>query len=86
MAVLIPTKSPLVLTKAPPELPGFMAASVCIKDSMPFLLFNMLILLAFALTIPAVTVELRLNGLPTAKTHSPTLMESESLKVRCSKF
>ena len=27
---------------------------------------------AFALTMPAVTVEVRLNGFPTAKTHSPS--------------
>ena len=37
----------------------------------------MLIFRAFALTIPAVTVEVKLNGLPTAKTHSPTLSASE---------
>ena len=30
----------------------------------------------FALTMPAVTVLSRLNGLPTASTHSPTRMES----------
>ena len=28
MAVLIPTNSPLMVTKAPPELPGLMGASV----------------------------------------------------------
>ena len=33
----------------------------------------MLIFLDFALMIPAVTVELRLYGFPTANTHSPTL-------------
>ena len=33
---------------------------------------------ALALTIPAVTVEVRLNGLPTASTHSPTFNASES--------
>ena len=32
---------------------------------------------AFALTIPAVTVEVKLKGLPTAKTHSPTFSKSE---------
>ncbi len=31
----------------------------------------------FALTIPAVTVEVRSNGFPTAKTHCPTLTLSE---------
>ncbi|MNE37191.1 hypothetical protein D3C80_1310330 [compost metagenome] len=35
-----------------------------------------LIFLAFALTIPAVTVEVRLNGFPTASTHSPTRKSS----------
>ncbi len=33
MAVLMPTNSPLTFTKAPPELPGFTAASVCMKAS-----------------------------------------------------
>lgn len=33
--------------------------------------------LFLALTIPAVTVEVKLNGLPTAKTHSPTSKSSE---------
>ena len=37
---------------------------------------NILILRALALTIPAVTVEVRLNGFPTANTHSPTLKSS----------
>ena len=38
----------------------------------------MLMLRALALTMPAVTVDVRLNGLPTASTHSPTLSFSES--------
>ncbi|KJU82530.1 hypothetical protein MBAV_005276 [Candidatus Magnetobacterium bavaricum] len=33
MAVLIPTSSPLMLTRAPPELPGLMAASIWMKSS-----------------------------------------------------
>ena len=37
--------------------------------------------LAFAETIPAVTVEVRLYGFPTANTHSPTFTISESAKV-----
>ena len=36
-----------------------------------------LMLLAFALTIPAVTVEVKLNGLPTASTQSPISTSSE---------
>ena len=82
MAVLIPISSPFEFTSAPPELPGFTAASVCINDSMEDKLVigslsNMLISLPFAETIPAVTVDVKLNGLPTAKTHSPTFKSSE---------
>ena len=50
----MPTSSPLTLTKAPPELPGLMAASVWMKLSMVVLLWRER---AFALTMPAVTVE-----------------------------
>src|SRR5690606_36214382 len=78
MAVLIPIRSPLVLTRAPPLFPGFTAASVCMKD-WPLVGERAL---ALALTIPAVTVEVRLKGLPTAKTHSPILVLSESPKAR----
>jgi hypothetical protein len=38
----------------------------------------MFIFLALALTIPAVTVDARLNGFPTATTHSPISMVSLS--------
>ena len=75
MAALIPISFPSVLTSAPPEFPGFIAASVCIKDVKVFLLFLSLRIfkfLAFAETIPAVTVLVRLKGLPTANTHCPT--------------
>ena len=77
MAVLIPTSSPLVFTSAPPLLPGLMAASVCMNDSIVCFPCRISIVLPFALTIPAVTVVVRLNGLPTASTHSPTRRESE---------
>ena len=70
IAVFIPTKSPSVFTKAPPELPGFIAASVWIKASIPPS-FKILISLDLALIIPAVTVEFKLNGFPTASTHCP---------------
>ena len=67
-------------TKAPPLFPGLTAASVCIKDSsgktFSFLL-KILMFLALALTIPAVTVEVKLKGLPTASTQSPNLTSSE---------
>jgi hypothetical protein len=36
---------------------------------------------AFAETIPAVTVDVKLYGFPTAKTHSPIFTESEFPKV-----
>ena len=39
-------------------------------------LLRRFIFLAFAETIPAVTVEVKLNGLPTAKTHSPIAKSS----------
>ena len=71
---LMPTSSPRVFTSAPPELPGLMAASVWMKLSMPLALAPSP--RDFALTIPAVTVLLRLYGLPTASTHSPTFRSS----------
>ena len=70
---MIPTSSPRVFTSAPPEFPLLIEASVCINDSTPFAPKER----ALALTIPAVTVLLRLKGLPTASTHSPTLRSSE---------
>ena len=71
--VLIPIKSPRVFTKAPPLFPGFTAASVWMKDWIPLVPRS----LALAETIPAVTVEVKLYGFPTARTHSPTFTESE---------
>ena len=73
---LIPTNSPFAFTSAPPLLPWLIAASVWMNDSIPLLYTPNE--RAFALTIPAVTVEFRLNGLPTANTHSPTFKASES--------
>ena len=91
MAVFIPTNSPSTFTKAPPLLPGFTAASVCIKDSIAVLfcfcpcacpsLPIKFIFLLFAETIPAVTVDSKLKGLPTAITHSPIKTESELAKL-----
>ena len=76
----MPTSSPEVFTNAPPLLPGLTAASVWINDSIPSRLLGESIprLRDFALTMPAVTVELSWNGLPTARTHSPTCNLSES--------
>ena len=62
--------SPRVLTSAPPELPGLMAASVWIKLSM--LLAPAPRVRAFAEIIPAVTVDVKLKGFPIASTHSPS--------------
>ena len=78
----MPTNSPCVLTSAPPELPWLMAASVWINDSIGLPPNER----ALALTIPAVTVELRLKGLPTANTHSPTFSLSESPIGRVGRF
>ena len=63
-----PISSPRVFTKAPPEFPGLMAASVCIKLSTPLAPKER----ALAEMIPAVTVLFRPKGLPTAIHHSPT--------------
>ena len=67
----------MVFTNAPPEFPGFTAASVCIKDC----LLSPDKSLDLALIIPAVTVEVKLKGFPTAKTHSPIFAVSLSPKV-----
>ena len=50
-----------------------MKASICRL----FLSLNIPIFLAFALTIPAVTVDLNSKGEPTARTHSPISTLSE---------
>ena len=63
MAVLMPISSPRRLSRAPPELPELMAASVWMKFSR----FSMLRpLRPRALTMPEVTVWPRPNGLPMA--------------------
>ena len=36
MAVLIPTTSPFILISGPPELPGLIAASVCITSGIEY--------------------------------------------------
>jgi len=69
MAVLIPTSKPLASTSAPPELPGLMAASVCMKFSK---VDRPNWLRPRALTMPEVTVCPTPKGLPMASTESPT--------------
>ena len=63
IAVLMPTSSPVLLTRAPPELPGLTAASVCMNDSIwipPLFLSrgSCAIERPLALTMPAVMVDL----------------------------
>ena len=58
---VIPTNSPFSLINAPPEFPGFTAASVCMSSRYGFPVFLLL-----ALTIPDVTVKPSPNGLPIA--------------------
>src|SRR5438552_1689451 len=58
IAVLMPMTSPCMFTRGPPELPGLMAASVWRKSSNgPWPICR-----AFALMMPAVTVDWRPNG------------------------
>ena len=65
------------MTKAPPEFPGLIEASVCIKFSYASMPKPDL---PRALTIPDVTVCPIPKGLPIATTKSPTLNFSESEK------
>ena len=74
MAVLTPTTWPSMLKIGPPELPGLIGASSCRKlsngpapRSRPR-----------AETMPAVTEPPRPNGLPAARTQSPTSTWRES--------
>ena len=77
IAVLMPITSPNSLSSGPPEFPGLMAASVCMK-------------LTFLLgmptsaadrdreeTMPSVTVESSPTALPIAITQSPTCSSSD---------
>ena len=75
MAELTPTSSPFMLTSAPPELPGLIAASVWMASSTVFWFpasppaatgrFS-------ALMMPVVTVPSRPSGEPIATTSWPT--------------
>ena len=67
MAVLIPMTSPRMLISGPPLFPGLMAASVCKKSAR-----SVIRLRPLALIIPAVTDMSSPNGLPIARTQSPT--------------
>ena len=72
IAELIPMRAPLRFTSGPPELPGFIAASVCIasiNDSTPFA--PVVTGRLRAETIPVVTVPDNPSGEPKATTGSP---------------
>ena len=75
-AVVTPITCPRASRSGPPELPLFNAASVWITSSISAPLGDVSGR-ARALTIPAVTVRSRPNGLPIATTASPTSTSSE---------
>ena len=70
---LMPTTSPFMLKRGPPELPGLTATSVWMKGTYSSEGKARLL----AETIPAVTVLSRPKGEPMAATHSPTFNCSE---------
>ena len=82
MAVLMPTRPPSMVTKAPPEFPGLIAASVWMKPPTPP---SPAPVRDRAEIMPLVTVCPTPNGLPMARTKSPTSNSSESLKVNVGK-
>ena len=67
----MPMTCPYILTSAPPELPGLMAASVWMHSILK-LEFSERTCLPIADTMPLVTVLVRPAGLPMATTFSPT--------------
>ena len=70
LAFVIPTTSPYILNSAPPELPEFIAVSVCIRF---MVVFSVVTVLSRALTTPAVSEKVSSpSGLPIATTSSPT--------------
>ena len=80
---LMPTSWPFMSTRAPPELPGLMAASVWMKywssDWSPGTW-------AKAETMPLVTVWPTPKGSPMASTRSPTSTLSELAKASVGRF
>ena len=77
IAVLIPTTCPWAFRSGPPEFPGLIAASVCIKSILLLPSPISELFLPTALIIPAVTVLSKPNGLPMAIAHSPGCSLSE---------
>ncbi len=70
ISAFTPMTSPLMLARAPPELPGLMAASVWIMLTATSASFSRG--RSTALTTPEVTVPLSPNGLPMATATEPT--------------
>jgi len=66
--VLIPITCPRASTRGPPELPGLMAASVCMNSPGLWRSFISGFGRFSALTIPRVTVKRSPKGLPKAST------------------
>ena len=66
----MPITSPFVLNKGPPELPGLIATSVCMKGTK----FSWGKARPLALITPTVIVFSNPKGDPMAATHSPTLI------------
>ena len=84
MAELTPTSSPFMLTSAPPELPGLIAASVWMASSTVFWLPASPAVdtgRLSALTMPVVTVPSRPSGEPIATTSWPTRRLAEDPRV-----
>ena len=65
---LMPTTRPARSTRAPPELPGLIAASVCSASITAVLSEPPVVGRCSALTMPSVTVPFRPSGDPTATT------------------
>ena len=76
IAVFTPISFPPESSRGPPELPGLIAASVCMASLMGTPALDC-ISLPRALTTPVVNVWSSPNGLPIAKTDCPTLKFSD---------
>ena len=77
LALVMPTTSPYILNRAPPELPELMAQSVWIRSMV--VSEDMVTSRFRALTIPEVSEKVSSpRGLPMATTLSPTFSLSES--------
>ncbi|MPN12349.1 hypothetical protein SDC9_159665 [bioreactor metagenome] len=84
LALLIPTTTPSAFTKAPPELPGLIAASVWISLNLrsPISMERFKALITPAVTLP---LNSRPSGLPIAIAGSPRIRLSESPRAATGK-